>query len=64
MRELIKKLIQPYLERENFICNETDLMKMKCEKYEKKFLHMDLLEDRILYLERVISSINNRLTIW
>ena len=64
MRDAVKTLVHPYLERENYICNETERMKIKFEKIEKKILNMDLLEDRILYLERITTSINNRLTIW
>ncbi|CAI2383938.1 unnamed protein product [Moneuplotes crassus] len=53
MRDAVKILVEPFLQRETYLCNEVELLKIKIEKHDAKVIEMESFSDRIRYLEHM-----------
>ncbi|CAI2384080.1 unnamed protein product [Moneuplotes crassus] len=63
MRDAVKNLVEPFLQRETYLCNEVELMKIKVEKHESKIIGFEALTDKVRYLERMNTSVQNKFQI-
>ena len=64
MRDAVQNLVEPYLQRESYLWNELELLKIRTEKHESKVIEVDALIDRVTYLERMDTAVTNKFQIW